>query len=323
MEAAEKALREHAEVEVFESERMISRDELKAGLRRSDFLYTLGDTPIDADILDANPDLKGIAAMTMITNVIDLEAATERGIPVTNIDHVIQTTTCDLTMALILGLATRLVEADRFTRSGRFHQEQSMSFLWHSLPGKVLGFIGMGEIGTEIAKRARAFEMKILYTKRTRLSEEEERALGVEWVGHMDEILSRSDYVCLMTKYTPETHLMIGAREFGLMKPTAFFVNAARGRIVDEQAMLAALREGRIAGAGLDVYWTEPPVGEPAPPEELFKMDNVILTPHIGSATWESRDQMAMLAAENMIAMIKGETPPNLLNPEALQVARA
>ena len=323
MEAAEKALREHAEVEVFESERMISRDELKAGLRRSDFLYTLGDTPIDADILDANPDLKGIAAMTMITNVIDLEAATERGIPVTNIDHVIQTTTCDLTMALILGLATRLVEADHFTRSGRFHQEQSMSFLWHSLPGKVLGFIGMGEIGTEIAKRARAFEMEILYTKRTRLSEDEERALGVEWADHMDEVLSRSDYVCLMTKYTPETHLMIGAREFGLMKPTAFFVNAARGRIVDEQAMLAALREGRIAGAGLDVYWTEPPVGEPAPPEELFKMDNVILTPHIGSATWESRDQMAMLAAENMIAMIKGETPPNLLNPEALQVARA
>ena len=261
--------------------------------------------------------------MTMITNVIDLEAATERGIPVTNIEHVIQTTTCDLTMALILGLATRLVEADHFTRSGRFHQEQSMSFLWHSLPGKVLGFIGMGEIGTEIAKRARAFEMEILYTKRTRLSEDEERALGVGWVDHMDEILSRSDYVCLMTKYTPETHLMIGAREFGLMKPTAFFVNAARGRIVDEQAMLAALREGRIAGAGLDVYWTEPPVGEPAPPEELFKMDNVILTPHIGSATWESRDQMAMLAAENMIAMIKGETPPNLLNPEALQVARA
>ena len=323
MPAAAAALREHAEVEIFDSERMISRDELKAGLRRCDFLYTLGDTPIDADILDANPDLKGIAAMTMITNVIDLEAATERGIPVTNIDHVIQTTTCDLTMALILGLATRLVEADRFTRSGRFHQEQSMSFLWHSLPGKVLGFIGMGEIGTEIAKRARAFEMEILYTKRTRLSEDEERALGVEWADHMDGILARSDYVCLMTKYTPETHLMIGAREFGLMKPTAFFINTARGRIVDEPAMLAALREGRIAGAGLDVYWTEPPVGEPAPPEELFKMDNVILTPHVGSATWESRDQMAMLAAENMIAMINGETPPNLLNPEALEVAKA
>jgi glyoxylate reductase len=318
MEVAAAALREHAEVEIFDSERMISRDELKAGLRRADFLYTLGDTPIDADILDANPELKGIAAMTMITNVIDLEAATERGIPVTNIDMVIETTTCDLTMALILGLATRLVEADRFTRCGRFHQEQSMTFLWHSLPGKVLGLIGMGAIGTQIAKRARAFEMEVLYTKRTRLSQDEERALGVGWADGKDEILARADYVCLMAKYTPETHLMIGEREFGLMKPTAFFVNTARGRIVDEPAMLAALREGRIAGAGLDVYWTEPPVGEPAPPAELFKMDNVILTPHIGSATWESRDQMSMLAAENMIAMIKGETPPNLLNPEAL-----
>ncbi len=320
MEVAEQALREHAEVEVFQSDRMIGRDELKAGLKRADFLYTLGDTPIDADILDANPDLKGIAAMTMITNVIDLEAATERGIPVTNIDMVIETTTCDLTMALVLGLATRLVEADRFTRAGHFHQEQSMTFLWNSLPGKVFGLIGMGAIGTQIAKRARAFELEVLYTKRSRLPEGEERELGVGWVDDMDEILTRSDYVCLMTKYTPETHLMIGAREFALMKPSAFFINTARGRIVDEEAMLAALREGRIAGAGLDVYWTEPPVGEPAPPEELYEMDNVILTPHIGSATWESRNEMSMLATENMIAMIKGETPPNLQNPEALAV---
>jgi glyoxylate reductase len=320
MPRAEAALREHAEVEVFQSERKISRDELKAALRRSDFLYTLGDTPIDADILDANPDLKGIAAMTMITNVIDLEAATERGIPVTNIDHVIQTTTCDLTLALILGLATRLVEADRFVRSGRFRQEQSMTFLWHSLPGKTVGLIGMGEIGTEIAKRCRAFELEVLYTKRTRLDDARERELGVQWVGDMDEIIKRSDYVVLMVKYTPETHLMFGDREFRLMKPSAFFVNTARGRLVDEAAMLAALREGRIAGAGLDVYWTEPPVGEPAPPEELYKMDNVIVTGHIGSATYESRDTMAMLAAENMLALIKGETPPNLLNPEALAV---
>ena len=262
MPAAAAALREHADVELFESERMISRDELKAGLRRSDFLYTLGDTPIDADILDANPDLKGIAAMTMITNVIDLEAATERGIPVTNIDHVIQTTTCDLTMALILGLATRLVEADRFTRNGRFHQEQSMSFLWHSLPGKVLGFIGMGEIGTEIAKRARAFELEILYTKRTRLAEDEERALGVAWVDHMDEILARSDYVCLMTKYTPETHLMIGARR--VRADEADGILHQRRPWADRRRAGDARRaaQGRIAGAGLDVYWTEPPVGE-------------------------------------------------------------
>jgi glyoxylate reductase len=226
-------------------------------------------------------------------------------------------------MAIILGLATRLVEADQFTRSGRFHQEQSMTFLWHGLPGKVLGLIGMGGIGREIAKRARAFEMDVVYTKRSRLSEEEERALGVRWAGDKDDILREADFVTIMASYNPSTHLMIGEREFSLMKRTAFFVNTGRGRIVDEAAMLAALREGRIAGAGLDVYWTEPPVGEPSPPEELFKLDNVILTPHIGSATWESRHEMARLATVNLLAMIAGETPPNLLNPEALQGAAA
>jgi lactate dehydrogenase-like 2-hydroxyacid dehydrogenase len=323
MPDALEALKEHAEVEVFEKERMISRDELKAGIARSDFLLMLGDVPIDGDIMDANPDLRGIVVMTMNPNVVDIDAATERGIPVTNIDHVIMTTTCDLTMAHILGLAWRLVEADRFTRSGRFRQEQSMTFLCHALPGKVLGLIGLGAIGKEIAKRARAFEMKVVYTKNTRLGLEEEAELGVEWVDDKDDVLRQADFVSLMASYNPSTHLMIGEREFGLMKPTAFFINTARGRIVDEEAMLAALREGRIAGAGLDVYWTEPPVGEPAPPEELFKMDNVILTPHIGSATHESRAKMAAMAADNAIALIKGERPKNLLNPETLEPATA
>jgi glyoxylate reductase len=233
------------------------------------------------------------------------------------------TTTCDLTMAHILGLAWRLVEADTFTRAGRFHQEQSMTFLCHALPGKVLGLIGMGAIGKEIAKRARAFEMKVIYTKHTRLSQEEEAELGVEWVDDKDHVLRDSDFVSIMASYNPSTHLMIGEREFGLMKPSAFFINTARGRIVDEQALIAALRESRIAGAGLDVYWTEPPVGEPSPPEELFKMDNVILTPHIGSATHESRGRMAMMAVENAVALIKGERPRNLLNPAALEGAAA
>jgi glyoxylate reductase len=323
MPVALELLEPHAEVEVFGKERMISRDELKAGLRRSDYLYMLGDVPVDADILDANPELRGIAVMTMNPNVVDVDAATERGIPVTNIEHVIATTTCDITMALIVGLATRLVEADGFVRSGRFHQEQSMTFLWHGLPGKTVGLIGMGKIGREIAKRSRAFEMDVLYTKNTRLEAADEAELGVRWVDDKDDILRAADFVVIMASYNPTTHLMIGEREFGLMKPTAFFINTGRGRIVDESAMLAALREKRIAGAGLDVYWTEPPVGEPAPPEELFKMDNVILTPHIGSATWESRHEMARMAAENLVAMLRGDAPPNLLNPEVLQATRA
>jgi len=309
-------LQQVADVEVFQSERMMSRDELLARVKRCDYLYTLGDTAIDAEVLDANPNLKGIVAMTMVPNVIDVDAMTARKIPLTNIPHIITKTTCDLTLALILGLAWRLVEADRFTRSGRFHQEQSMSFLCHSLPGKVAGLIGLGRIGEEIAKRLRAFEMPVIYTKRTRLSPEREKELGVEWVPDKDAVLRRGDFVIIMANYNPSTHLMIGAREFGLMKRTAFFVNTGRGRIVDEKALIDALRNGTIAGAGLDVYWTEPPVGEPAPSPELFKLDNVILTPHIGSATWESRREMSTLAAANVIAMIKGERPPNLYNPQ-------
>jgi glyoxylate reductase len=305
------------EVEVFESDRMISKPELIDGIKRADYLYTLGDTVIDEEVLDANPQLKGIAAMSMILNVIDIPAATKRGIPVTNIPHVITKTTCDLTMALLLGLAWRLVEADRFVRSGRFRQEQSMSFLCHSLPGKTLGLIGLGGIGKEIVKRAQAFELDVIYTKRTRLPEDEERELGVSWRESNDDVLRESDFVSIMANYNPTSHLMIGEREFQLMKPTAFFLNTARGRIVDEPALVRALGNGTIAGAGLDVYWCEPPVGEPSPSPELFKMDNVILTGHIGSATWESRREMATLCARNIVAMASGERPPDLMNPEA------
>ncbi|MGH7863158.1 MAG: NAD(P)-dependent oxidoreductase [Candidatus Dormibacteraceae bacterium] len=315
MENGLNALRQVGEVEVFNSERMISRDDLVAGVRRSDFVVTLGDTVIDAEILDVNPGLKGIAAMAMGLNVIDVEAATERGILLTNIDHVITKTTCDLTLAHILGLAWRIVEADRFTRSGRFHQEQSMSFLTHSLPGKVVGMIGLGVIGEEIAKRVRAFEMPVVYTKRNRLSEDRERQLGVQFLATKDDVLKQADFVVIMANYNPSTHLLIGAREFGLMKPTAFFVNTARGRIVDEPALLDALKTKQIAGAGLDVYWNEPPISEPNPNPEFFKMDNVILTSHIGSAAWESRTEMARLVAANMVAMVTGKRPANVYNP--------
>ncbi|MGE2832797.1 2-hydroxyacid dehydrogenase [Mycobacterium sp. SMC-4] len=316
-------LREVGEVEVFESDRMISRDELKAGLRRSDYLFTLGDTTIDDDILDANPDLKGIAAMSMLLNVIDIPAATRRGIPVTNIPHVIGRTTCDLTMAILLGLAWRIVEADAFTRAGRFRQEQSMSLMCHSITGKTVGIIGLGEIGQHIALRCRAFEMDVIYNKRTRLDPVNEAELGVAWRDDMDDVFREADFLVVMAKYTEETHLMIGERQFDLMKPSAFFINTARGRIVDEPALVKALQDGKIAGAGLDVYWCEPPVGEPAPSPELLTMPNVILTPHIGSATWDSRRQMAQLCARNIVAMIAGERPPDLMDESVYEVRRS
>ena len=316
MDVGRRALEEIADVEVFDSYRMISKPELLHGVRDADYLWMLGDTPIDEEVMEAAPKLKGIATMALFPNVVDVEAATRRGLPVTVVPHVITKTTCDLTCAIVLGLAWRIVEADRFVRSGRFHQEQSTTFLTHELSGKVVGMVGLGEIGQEIAKRLRAFEMDIVYTKRTRLPEERERELGVAWEPELDGLLRTADFVVVMTTYNATTHEMFGPREFDLMKPTAFFVNTARGRIVDEPALIEALREKKIAGAGLDVYRQEPPVGEPMPSEELFGFPSVILTPHIGSATIEARETMSLAVVENLRAMIDGDRPPGAVNPE-------
>jgi glyoxylate reductase len=315
-EAGLRALEAFAEVEVHESDRMIPREVLLERVADADYLWMLGDTPIPAEVMDAAPRLKGIATMALWPTVVDIDAATERKLPVTVVPHLITKTTCDLTVAILLGLAWRLVEADRFTREGRFHQEQSTTFLTHELAGKRVGMVGLGEIGTEIVRRLRAFEMETVYTKRSRLPPEAEAELGATWEPELDELLRTSDFVVVMTTYNATTHLMFGAREFGLMKPTAFFINTARGRIVDEPALVEALREGSIAGAGLDVYWQEPPVGEPAPSPELFAFPNVILTPHIGSATHEARDAMARAVVENLRAMVEGRRPPNVVNPE-------
>lgn len=316
MDVGRRALEEIADVEVHDSERMIGREALLAGVRECDYIWMLGDTTIDEEVMQAAPRLKGITTMALFPNVVDVEAATRRGLPVTIVPHVITKTTCDLTCALVIGLAWRLVEADRFVRDGRFHQEQSTTFLTHELSGKLVGMIGLGEIGAEIVTRLRSFEMDVIYTKRTRLPEDRERELGVNWEPERDDLLRRADFVVLMATYNTTTHKLIGAREFDLMKPTAFFVNTARGRIVDEPALIDALRDRKIAGAGLDVYWQEPPVGEPAPSPELFEFPNVILTPHIGSATVEARERMSMAVVDNLRAMIEGRRPPGVVNPE-------
>jgi len=323
MEVGRRVLEEIAEVEIFESERMISKPDLMHGVRDCDYLWMLGDTPVDEEVMGAAPKLKGIATMALFPNVVDVEAATRRGLPVTVVPHVITKTTCDLTCAIVIGLAWRLVDADRFVREGRFHQEQSTTFLTTELSGKLVGMIGLGEIGTEVVKRLRGFEMDVIYTKRTRLPEERERDLGVTWEPERDELLRRGDFVVVMATYNETTHKMIGEHEFDLMKPTAFFVNTARGRIVDEPALIAALRERKIAGAGLDVYWQEPPVGEPAPSPELFEFRNVILTPHIGSATVEAREAMSLAVVDNLRAMIAGERAPGVVNPEVYGEAPA
>jgi len=316
MEVGRTALEGIAEVEVHDSDRMISRGDLLEGVRRCDYLWMLGDTPIDGEVMDAAPRLKGIATMALFPNVVDVPEATRRGLPVTVVPHVITKTTCDLTCALVLGLACRIVEADGFVRSGRFHQEQSTVFLTTGLTGKTVGMVGLGEIGSEIAKRLRAFEMNVIYTKRQRLPRAREVELGVTWVARLDALLEASDFVVVMATYNASTHELFGAREFDLMKPSAFFVNTARGRIVNESALIHALRERSIAGAGLDVFWNEPPVSEPAPNPELFGFPNVILTPHIGSATVEAREAMSLAVVDNLAAMIEGRRAAGVVNPE-------
>jgi len=316
MDVGRRALEEVADVRVHESDRMIGRDALLEGVRDADFLWMLGDTPVDDEVMAAGTRLKGIATMALFPNVVDVEAATRRGLPVTVVPHLITRTTCDLTCALVLALFWRVVEADRFVREGRFHQEQSTTFLTHELAGKLVGMIGLGEIGAEIVKRLRAFDMEVIYTKRRRLPEATERELGVAWEPDRDDLLRRADLVVLTATYNETTHKLIGAREFDLMKPSAYFVNTARGRIVDEPALIDALRGAKIAGAGIDVYWQEPPVGEPAPSPELFAFPNVVLSPHIGSATVEAREAMSLAVVDNLRAMIAGERAPGVVNPE-------
>ncbi|MGH7125472.1 MAG: 2-hydroxyacid dehydrogenase, partial [Stellaceae bacterium] len=215
-------------------------------------------------------------------------------------------------------LAYRMVEADRYTRAGHFKQEQTLALMGVGCPGKTVGIIGMGKVARYMVPRCRAFDMRVLYTKRKRLAQSEERQLGIEW-STLDGLLKESDFVCLACDYNPDTHKLIGARELGLMKPTAFFINTARGRIVDEPALIDALQSRGIAGAALDVYWNEPPVVyDPVVPEALRKLDNVILTPHNGGATWDVRVARALSVAQGVLATMRGERAPGLLNPEIL-----
>jgi glyoxylate reductase len=218
---------------------------------------------------------------------------------------------------MLLSLAYRIVDSDRWTRLSETFQEQTLALMGVGCPGKTVGIIGMGKVAEFMVPRLRPFGMTMLYTKRTRLSPEREQADGLEWADSLDDLLQRSDFVCVECDYNESTHMLIGAREFGLMKPTAYFINTARGQIVDEPAMIRVLQEGKIAGAALDVYWVEPPVArDPLVPEALRKLDNVILAPHNGGATWECRGSRMASVARGLVTLMQGGRPGGLLNPE-------
>ena len=300
------------QVEANEEDRPMERDRLLRGVVDKEGLLCMVTDSIDRQLLDRAPDLKVIANCGVGFNNIDVEAATERRILISNTPDVLTDATADLTFALILGTARRVVEGDRKTREGKFRFWAPFLFLGSEVSGKTLGIVGLGRIGKAVARRAKGFDMKILYYNRRRIDASEEKALGATYVG-LDGLLAQSDFVSLHVPLTDKTHHLIGPEALKHMKPTAHLINTSRGPVVDERALFEALKKGKIGGAGLDVYEKEP---ELTP--GLTELDNVILLPHVGSATLETRTEMARLAAENLLAGLRGEIPPNCLNCDSI-----
>jgi glyoxylate reductase len=303
-------LRALAEVDAGEdASRILPRSELVERLRRADVFLHLMHDAVDAAAIAAATRLRLIASMSIVPATVDLLAATARKIAVTTIPPIVTEATADLHFALLLAAARRVVEADAALRSGTFPGSQSMHFAGASVHGKTIGIVGLGRIGRSIARRARGFDMTVLYSKRSRLPETEERELGASYAS-LDDLLARADFVSLSCSLTPETRHLIGARELGLVKRTAILVNTARGPVVDEAALVGALGEGRLAAAGLDVYEEEPRV-HPG----LVPLRNVVLLPHLGSAVYDLRERMAHIVVDNIEAFLQGRRPPNLHNP--------
>ncbi len=296
-----------------DASRIIGRRALLAAVRRCDILFCLLHDRIDAGVIAANPGLRLIAAQSITPSHIDVEAATAHAIPVTVVPTLTTETTADLAFGLMLATARRIAEGDRLVRAGKFPGAQSSHLLGSFVWGRTIGLIGGGGlIGKAVARRARGFSMRVLYWAPRRKPEHEEREAGLTYVP-LDQLLRESDFVSLHSPLNAQTRHQIGARELGLMKKTAFFINTARGAIVDEAALIRALAKRRIAGAGLDVFEHEPKVGK-----DLRKLPNVVLTPHLGSAIGEIREQMAHLVIDNIVAFLDGKRPPHCVNPQVL-----
>lgn len=278
---------------------------------KSGAIVLLTDT-FDDRLLTQCPELKIVCNIAVGYNNIDVKAATRRGVMVTNTPGVLDDTTADFTWTLLLATARRVVESDKFFRSGKWKVWGLMQFTGHDVHHKTLGIVGLGRIGKGVARRAKGFDMRVIYTDIQRADEATEREYGVMYVDKRT-LLRESDFVSLHIPLFPETRHYLSDPEFALMKKTAILVNAARGPIVDEKALVRALREGKIAGAGLDVYEREPKCER-----ALLSMQPVVLSPHTASASIETRTKMAMMAVQNCITGLSGQRPPNLVNPEVL-----
>ncbi len=266
-----------------------------------------------AEVIDAAPFLKAVCNLAVGYNNIDLAACSRAGVMATNTPGVLDDTTADLAWALLMASARRLPAAERWLRKGDWRGWEFIQWLGTDVHHATLGILGMGRIGQAVARRALGFEMQVLYHNRTPLPPEQEAACRARFVDK-EMLLRESDFLVLLLPYSPATHHSMGATELALMKPTAHLINVARGGIVDDAALISALRERRLRGAGLDVF-----EGEPMLNPGFLELDNVVLTPHIGSSSRATRMAMAMRAADNLIAALSGQRPPDLLNPEALR----
>lgn len=305
-------LREAADVKVWQDELPPPREVLLKEVEDVDGLVSLLTDKIDAELFERAKKLKIVSNYAVGFDNIDLDEATKRGIMATNTPGVLTETTADLAFALLMATARRIVEADKFARAGKWKTWGPMLMLGQDVYGAKLGLIGLGRIGYAVAKRAKGFDMDVMYYDMFR-NEKAEQELGLKFV-ELEHLLKESDFVSIHVPLTPETKHLINEKTLGLMKKTAILVNTARGPVVDEKALYEALVSNKIAGAGLDVMDPEPPSMD----NPLLKLDNVIILPHIASASVATRTKMAVMAAENCVAGLKGEVPPNLLNKQVL-----
>jgi glyoxylate reductase len=305
-------LARHCEVCLHNKDRSIPVERLAEACREIEGLVVCGQRVPEA-VLPQAPVLRVVANVGVGYDNVDVAACTRRGILVTNTGGVLEETTADLAFSLVLAVARRIVEGDRYVREGRW-KEWEWGLLWGAdVYRKTLGIYGFGHIGQAMARRGRGFSMRILYHSRHRTSDAVERELDAKYVDR-ETLLRESDYLSLHVPLTPDTRHLIKAEDFRRMRPSGFLINAARGPVVDEEALVVALRDRVIAGAALDVFEAEPRV-HPV----LLGLPNVVLMPHVGSATGETRQKMAMLAAENLLEALEGRRPPNLVNPEAFR----
>ena len=301
-----------AEIRLWEAESAIPYKVLLEQVGDMEGLLCLLSDRVDAAVIDAAPRLRVISNYAVGYNNIDIAKATERGIPVGNTPGVLSETTADLAFALLMAAARHIARSDTYVRNGLWKVAWGPGmFLGQDIHHSTLGIVGLGRVGTEVARRAKGFQMRVLYHNRTR-REDIEKELGVEYVATLAELLFRSDFVSIHVPLTEDTGKMIGAAEFSMMKPTAILVNTSRGEVVEQKALYEALKYGQIAAAAIDVAEVEPiPVDDP-----LLALENIIITPHIGSASTATRTKMAVMAAENLIAGLQGEVLPDCVNPE-------